>query len=108
MLLVPLLVASLLCSQGDGLGSHVTFTAPAETVEKALVSLSQTAGVSLSVEGPIAKDIVVLRFQDVPLADALKNIARVTAAEWQPIPGSATPGLSSWTASRSAWSTRLK
>ncbi|MFI5385347.1 MAG: hypothetical protein ACHQ50_04415 [Fimbriimonadales bacterium] len=83
MFLATLISAAVLHAQDDALVRHVTFTASAGTVESVLASLSRTAGTSLTVDGPISKDIIVLRFDDVPLNDALKNVARVTTAQWQ-------------------------
>lgn len=67
----------------DLLTQHVTYTQPAATVERALAGLSQRAPTKLTVAGPIAKDIVVLRFVDVPLKDAMAKIAEATTAEWR-------------------------
>lgn len=87
-MLLPLLCALAIRSQETALSRHITFTAPADSVERVLANLSKATGMTFSVTGPIKKDIIVLRLVDVPLSEAMSKIADVTTAEWQTTGGS--------------------
>jgi hypothetical protein len=83
MPLSTFICAVILASQQERLEQHVTFTSPAANADTVLAALSKEAGISLTVYGPLSKEILVVRLIDVPVGDVLKNIASATTAHWQ-------------------------
>ncbi|MFI5387828.1 MAG: hypothetical protein ACHQ50_17095, partial [Fimbriimonadales bacterium] len=83
MLLATLaFVAGLI--QEAPLARRLKFSAPADSVRRVLANFSQKTGHAFTVAGPIAKDIIVLRFNDVSVKEAMAKIAEATTAEWLP------------------------
>lgn len=81
VLLASLWVASLAVAQD--VAQKVTFSHPAAPTRVLLPLLSAKTGVPLTVAGPAADEIVVLRVQDAVLNDVLKRIAEVASCEWK-------------------------
>lgn len=61
----------------------VTLTLPATSVEKALRALSKAAQVPLAASPQTASDIITLRFQDVPLSQAMAKLAEAIDGTWK-------------------------
>ncbi|MBI5705585.1 MAG: hypothetical protein HZC36_01190 [Armatimonadetes bacterium] len=66
----------------DLLQQRFSFEGPAATVSQVLASLSSATGTTLTVSGPISKDILILSFRDAPLGEVLKEIGQATSASW--------------------------
>ncbi len=62
--------------------AHVTFTMRAVPLEKAVAEIARQSGANLTVDPPIAKELVILRLKDAPLADVKKRLAQTVDAEW--------------------------
>lgn len=68
--------------QADVLQQRFSFESPAATVSRVLASLSSATGTTLTVSGPISKDILILSFRDAPLGQVLGKIGQATSASW--------------------------
>ncbi len=62
--------------------AHVTFTTRAAPLEKAVAEIARQSGANLAVDPPIARELVILRLKDAPLADVKKRLAQTVDAEW--------------------------
>lgn len=77
------LVFSALAS-GQSLGSRVDYTTAAIPLSEALAQISELSKTTLSVDGDISSEPVILRFKQVPLSEVMERVAGVVHAEWKP------------------------
>ncbi|MDR3689813.1 MAG: hypothetical protein P4L46_10575 [Fimbriimonas sp.] len=70
-------------TQSPGNARPVTITIQASAVSKALKQLGALIGTPLSPSRRLSDEIISMRFQDVPVADAMKRVADVLDATWQ-------------------------
>ncbi len=77
-----LLLAALLPISAPPADAHVTFTMRAAPLEKAVAEIARQSGANLTVDPPIAKEFVILRLKDAPIADVKKRLAETVGAEW--------------------------
>ncbi len=61
---------------------RLTFSCAAIPVATAVKQLSEQTGVLLTAQGPISSEMLVLRFNGVPLRVAMAKIADATSGEW--------------------------
>ncbi len=81
--MLALLVSCLLLqSAPSSTGASVSFTMRAAPLEKAVAEIARQSGANLAVDAPIAKELVILRLKDVPLADVKKRLAETVDAVW--------------------------
>lgn len=64
----------------------LTYQTSAQPIEQLLGELSKQAGTKLLVSTNLRAEPLVVRFQAVPLQEALSRIAKATSAEWQELP----------------------
>jgi hypothetical protein len=77
----PLLLLAFTFRQG-GLDKPVTFTCAATPASVAIHQISEQSATQLTVAAPIADEMLVLRFKDVPLRVAMDKIASAATGEW--------------------------
>lgn len=83
MLYPAAILALVLGTNGSVQGEQkVTYSCAAIPVSSALDALSKSAGVVLHSEDPISRELIVLRFKDVPLKAAMDRIAYAATGEW--------------------------
>lgn len=82
MLLHAVLLTLALRSQVDPLAGKVTFQTAAAPANVAMRKLAQVAGVPMKAVGEIADEMLILRFQDVPLSTAMAKIAECATGTW--------------------------
>lgn len=80
-------VALLAIGHAQDLTQRVTITCPAAPIAQVLERISAETSVRLEATQALANDIVAVRLKDVPLADALKQLASVVAGEWIQVEG---------------------
>src|SRR4051812_50055370 len=81
MLIPALLVAYASSFQADpALEQKVTFSCPATAASSAVEALRKQYGVSLSAADPVGKELLILRFHDVPLRTAMDKMAAAPTA----------------------------
>lgn len=80
-------VALFAMGHAQDLTQRVTITIPAAPVAQVLQKISAQSSVRLEATQALANDVVAIRLKDVPLADALKQVASVVAGEWIQIEG---------------------
>jgi hypothetical protein len=85
MLPIALLIAIHLPQQG--LSKRIDFTSVAKPAKQMLAELSEKAGLTLMTSQVMEGEVLVLHLEAVPVADAMRRIAAVTAGEWLQEPG---------------------
>ncbi|MFI5386420.1 MAG: hypothetical protein ACHQ50_09900 [Fimbriimonadales bacterium] len=87
MLLPTLSLALTIGPQTDAIADRaVTFETVAEPASQALKQFGNAAGVPMSTDGAVAPEMLILRFKDVPLRQAMDKIAEIATAKWMESP----------------------
>ena len=83
LLLVALLGAPARFQRGDAnLSVRVTFSTVATSAQEAVDALANASGAPLKASQTVRPSILLLRFNDVPLPEAMKRIAEACGGSW--------------------------
>src|SRR5579862_3601445 len=83
MLAPAIFLAVTILPQTNALDQKVTFTCAATRATEAIARLSRLTGVTLSVQGLPADEMLVLRFEDEPLHMVMDKVAYAATGRWE-------------------------
>ena len=85
--LIALSLAIAGCTLAQDSATKITYSTVAVPVGRALTEMSKGLSVRLEATVPMANEIVVIRFKEATLDEAMKRIATVTAGSWEQMDG---------------------
>jgi len=82
MFFAPLLALVLVAKSTDLNDLRLDMTLRATPAPKVLKVIAEKAGLRVNVRGTVDKDVIVVRFKDVPAKEALDKLAETLEAKW--------------------------